>query len=374
MDSPTDLPYKTTGDPDRTRRTDPLPYSPRVDKPSSGGNGGSGLIGSAVAHYRIEAKLGQGGMGAVFLALDTKLDRRVAIKVVYAGPLDDQKTAIRFEREARTLARFRHPNLVGVYDVGAVGDLHYFAMEYIEGCTFSHWLKERGRLTPEELFPVAGQILDALSEVHRQGVTHRDLKGGNIMLSGGRAILMDFGLARPEEEAGLTSVGAVLGTPAYMAPEQAAGDPPGPTADIYSFGVIMYEALCGHVPFQGRSAMSIVQKHLTEPPPPLGNRVQGLNPKLAAIVHRCLEKMPSDRFPTCQALALAMAEVLPAPSLLQVAQAVRGDSRNSVACRAAAGKPVGPLGRRLAPCCVRIRTRARIRPRKTHQPCPGHPR
>ena len=183
------------------------------------------LVGVKLGQYRLMEKIGQGGMGAVFRGHDGALDRVVAIKVLHCGPLDDEKTALRFQREAQSLARLSHPNLLHVYNVGSEGDLHYFAMEILEGSTLGQLLRVRKRFPLDETLLIAGQLLAALKYVHEQGITHRDIKSGNIIICGQRAVLMDFGLAKDESFTGLTSVGVVLGTPEYMSPEQAEGEP-----------------------------------------------------------------------------------------------------------------------------------------------------
>ncbi|MCK6474278.1 MAG: serine/threonine protein kinase [Planctomycetes bacterium] len=277
------------------------------------------LIGRDLGQYRVLEKLGQGGMGAVFRAHDLKLDRTVALKVLYCGPLDDRKTAERFQREAISLARLQHPNLLHVYNVGSEGDLHYFAMELLEGITLSELIRRRRGLPAEEFLPLAGQLLSALHYVHRQGITHRDIKSGNIMVCGNRAVLMDFGLAKDESFTGLTSVGVVLGTPEFMSPEQAEGQSAGPPTDLYSFGVVMYEALAGEVPFRGRSAMSIIRQHMDEPPPDLTARVPGANARLAGIIQRCMAKLPEDRYADCCSLAAELLSVAATPELRALA-------------------------------------------------------
>jgi len=277
------------------------------------------LVGRLVGQYQLLEKIGQGGMGAVFKAKDRALDRTVAVKVIQSGPLDDPKFAERFNREARSLARLTHSNLLHVYNVGSEQELYYFAMELLVGDTLSSILRKRKRLTIEEFIPILAQLLGALHYVHRQGITHRDLKTGNIMICDGRAVLMDFGLAKDEQQSGLTSAGTVLGTPEYMSPEQAEGGETGPYTDIYSVGVIIFEALSGQVPFRGKSAMAIIRQHLETPPPLLSSFVHGLNPKLDAIVQRCMAKAPAERYPDCAALAAAICELYSTPELVQLA-------------------------------------------------------
>jgi serine/threonine-protein kinase len=278
-------------------------------------------MGRRLGQYRVVEKVGQGGMGCVFKAQDTALNRLVALKVLISGPLSDPRVAERFQREARCLARLSHPNLLHVYNVGTQDDLHYFAMELLEGAPLSAMVRQRGRLPPQEALVLAGQILAALDYIHRQGVTHRDIKSSNIMICADRAVLMDFGLAKEEQTPGLTTEGVVLGTPEYMAPEQAEGRPCGPATDIYSFGIVFFEMLTGQVPFTGRSALSIIRQHLDTPAPALDTRLPGADPRLVAAVSRCLAKKPEERYGSCRAVATDLVGVCPTPELSQLAGA-----------------------------------------------------
>ncbi|MCW8132184.1 MAG: serine/threonine protein kinase [Planctomycetota bacterium] len=277
------------------------------------------LIGRQLGQYRIEEKLGQGGMGMVFRAYDRHLDRDVALKVIFCGPLDDPRTAERFQREAQSLAKLSHPNLLHVHNVGTDGALLYFSMELLKGETLSQRVREHGKMPAEQLVPLMGQVLSALHYVHGQGITHRDIKGGNIMVCGARAVLMDFGLAKDERQDGLTSAGSVLGTPEYMAPEQADGQAIGPFTDLYSLGVVMYEALCGELPFTGRSALAIIRQHMEAPAPSLLAKVPGLDPRLAEAIHRCLGKTPAERYQDCAEMAADLVQVARTTELAQLA-------------------------------------------------------
>jgi serine/threonine protein kinase len=299
---------------------------PSAPKPSQGSQPGASLppnadlIGRALGKYTIVEKIGQGGMGMVFLAYDATLERDVAVKVMFVNPLDDQKQFERFLREARALARLQHPNLVHVYDVGQEPDCYYFAMELLQGETLSSAIRTRGVIPPEEFVPALGQILSALQYVHDLGVTHRDIKSGNIMLCESRAVLMDFGLAKDEHSAGLTSIGAVMGTPDYMPPESAEGIIAGPPTDLYSLGVVTFEALSGRLPFMGRSALSIIRQHVDAPPPSLASFNPKIDAVLTGIVHRLLQKNPVDRYPTCSALAKDLLRYMPTPELTALAE------------------------------------------------------
>ncbi len=266
------------------------------------------LIGKKLGQYLIKKKIGQGGMGAVYEAHDSSLDRPVALKVLHCGPLDDPKTARRFEREARCLAKLSHPSLLHVYNVGQQDDWHFFAMELLTGTTLSHAIRQAGRMAVRDVLTMASQVLSALEYVHDQGIVHRDIKSSNIMVCGDRYVLMDFGLAKEEKATGLTSVGAVLGTPEYMAPEQAEGNTEGPATDLYSFGVVLYEALAGRVPFKGRSAMAIIKQHWDTEPQPISKLVPDVPRAVCEAIHRCLAKQSKDRFQHSRELAALLSE------------------------------------------------------------------
>ncbi len=289
--------------------------SPDADAPPTGL-----LPGRKLGQYAIAEKIGEGGMGLVYKAVDTALDRTVALKVMFCAAHEDSRQAQRFIREARAMARLSHPNLLHVYSVGSEKDCHYFAMELLRGETLLSAIRRLNRIPAPDLMFYAVQIVSALYYVHKRGITHRDIKSGNIMLCGRRAVLMDFGLAKDETDSGLTSVGAIMGTPDYMPPEAAEGRTDGPPTDIYSLGVVLYEALSGRLPFLGKSAISIIRQHIDTPPPPLQSLVPEIKPELAAIVHKCLEKNPENRFADCPALARALWDIVPEQSLLDVAE------------------------------------------------------
>jgi serine/threonine protein kinase len=250
--------------------------------------------GDMLAQYRVEAKLGEGGMGVVYRAYDTRLERPVALKILLPDP-DRQQ---RLLREARAASALTHPNIVTIHEIGTAHGVDFIAMEYVEGRPLSNLIPAKG-LSVEKALDYAIQIADALAHAHAAGVVHRDLKPANIMVTGeGRVKLLDFGLARRRPAAGsatasLTVPGAITGTPAYMSPEQAEGKKADHRSDVFSFGIVLYEMLSGIQPFRRDSQLSTIAAILREPPPPLH-----LPSGLDRILRRTLEKQPEARYAT----------------------------------------------------------------------------
>ncbi|MFO0965074.1 MAG: serine/threonine-protein kinase [Gemmataceae bacterium] len=268
-----------------------------------------GSLPQSFGRYRIVKPLGQGGMGTVYLALDTKLQRQVALKVPRFMTGDPQVVA-RFLREARVAATFHHPHLCPVYDVGDVAGVHYLTMPLLGGQPLSAWLHSAGRLPEATACRLAMLIARAVHVAHQAGVIHRDLKPSNIMIQEGTApVVMDFGLARRGggQDPRLTASGVVVGTGAYMPPEQILPDSTqiGPAADVYSVGVILYEMLTGRTPFQG-SFREVLRATLTEPPPRPCRLRPDLHPEVEAICLKALAKEPSARFGSLAAMAAAL--------------------------------------------------------------------
>ncbi len=268
------------------------------------------LTSALSGRYRIERELGQGGMATVYLAEDLKHHRRVAVKVLrpeLAATLGPE----RFTREIEVAARLQHPHILGLIDSGDAGGFFYYVMPFVEGETLRDRLKRGGELPIAEAVRLLGEIAEALATAHRAGVVHRDIKPENVMLSGRHAMVMDFGVAKAVSEASgehqLTSAGVALGTPAYMAPEQATADPHlDGRVDVYALGVMGYEMLAGTPPFSGLNAQQMLAAHVTRAPAPVGQLRDGLAPALEAVVMRCLAKRPADRFQTADELVAAL--------------------------------------------------------------------
>jgi len=268
--------------------------------------------------YEVVRQLGAGGMGSVFLARDTTLDRPVAVKVI-SPELSASKTfRDRFLLEARTVAKLRHPNIVAVYAAGESAGLLYFVMEYVEGESLRDLLDREGRCDPERARRILRDLAAALAYAHEAGIVHRDIKPENILLNAqGSPLLTDFGVARAfsaaaapgaPDEGRMTGTGFVLGSPRYMSPEQATGERQlDGRSDVYALGLVGYEMLAGEPTFDATSAGSLIVKQLTERPAPLTARVPGVPPDLAAVVERALEKDPADRWPDGATMARALA-------------------------------------------------------------------
>ena len=250
--------------------------------------------------YEIGKRIGRGGMAEIFQARDILLDRPVALKVLFPEFATDPAFVERFRREAQAAANLNHPNIVGVYDWGKVNNTYYIAMEYVNGRTLADILKQSGTLTPMQVCDLISEVASALISAHHNGVIHRDIKPGNILVSTtGQVKVADFGIARAlgaGVEQGLTQTGAVMGTATYFSPEQAQGASTDQRSDIYSLGIVMYEMLCGVAPFTGENAVAIAYKQVHEHAMPLTQRLATIPTDVAAIVAKCMEKSPDDRY------------------------------------------------------------------------------
>ena len=266
------------------------------------------LVGTTLSgKYRIDARLNEGGMGTVYRGTHVLMDKTVAIKVLRPSLAADEKIVARFSREARAASRISHPNALSVTDFGEDESGHVFlVMEYLSGKTLKSVIRDEGPLPLARVVDIARQVGDALHAAHEQGVVHRDLKSDNIMLldtmTGDHAKVLDFGIAKINEPDGavdtnLTAPNLVIGTPQYMSPEQCSQDSEiDSRSDIYSFGVILYEMLVGHVPFSGDSPTMVMMKHLQDPVPSVMEERSDVPASVARVVARAMAKMPSNRY------------------------------------------------------------------------------
>ena len=283
--------------------------------------------------FEIGRELGRGAMAAVFLAHEVSLDRKVAIKVMSPGLLMDEGMAERFRREAITIANLNHPNIVSVHSVRQAQGLHFFVMRYIRGRALEQVIQQAGRLPVPIIRSILFQVGSALSYAHRSGVVHRDIKPANILIDeDGNAVVTDFGIAKVAELPSETHPGALIGTPAYMSPEQCSGDEVSGASDQYALGAVAYEMITGVTPFTG-STLTVMQAHLDKPPQPVRSRCQECPPELEAAVLRMLEKDPAARWPSiAQAKAAAAATPLAEddPLLAELCRLAASDSGTSL--------------------------------------------
>src|SRR5215475_13187005 len=281
------------------------------------------LIGCVIGHYRILSKLGEGGMGEVLLAQDTRLERRVALKLLPAEFTSDRDRVRRFEQEARAASALNHPNIITIHEIGQTkiesGDLHFIAQEFIEGQTLRRRI-EQGALSLLDALDVAVQAASALQVAHAASIVHRDIKPENIMLRpDGFIKILDFGLAKllaplqaqsgfdvekPTLELGKTAAGMILGTVAYMSPEQARGLEVDARSDIWSLGVVLYETLTGQAPFKGETFTDVIVSIIERDPPPLSRSLSKTPPELERIVMKALSKRCDERYQTIKELAI----------------------------------------------------------------------
>ena len=257
--------------------------------------------GEIAGRYRLEGRLGHGGMSTVHLAIDLRLERQVAVKLLAEHLAEDPAFVSRFQREAQAAARLVHPNIVQVFDSGR--DEHtgqyFIVMEYIEGSSCAEILRDQGWVEVDEALSIIEQACEGLHYAHRHGVVHRDVKHGNLLRAReGEVKLADFGIAKATEQSSITQVGSVLGTAAYLAPEQARGEEAGPSADLYALGVVTYQLISGRLPYEAGSLTELALKQQQEQPPMLDKLVAAVGPELAAAVAIALALDPRDRYKT----------------------------------------------------------------------------
>ena len=271
-------------------------------------------LGTVIAGYRIEERIGRGGMGVVYRAEHINLQRRAAVKIIAPDLAESEGFRERFTREARIAAALQHPNIVTVYDAGEVAGLLYLAMQYIQGEDLAAILRADGRLRPYRAIDVCRQVASALDAAHAMGLIHRDVKPANVLIEGRNAFLTDFGLTKRLDgtHAQLTRIGDVVGTIHYVAPEQIEGRKVSARSDVYSLGCLFYHCLAGQVPFALETDVAVIYAHLSEEPPKLSELRPELPEGLDAVMAKALDKSPDRRFPSCGDLISAARAVIDA--------------------------------------------------------------
>src|SRR4051812_43611949 len=281
--------------------------------------------------YRLERRLGAGGMSTVELAFDTRLERYVAVKLLAEHLAQDSSFVARFRREALAAARLVHPNVVQVFDFGLDDETgrQYIVMEHVDGQSCAEILRDEGHLGVEEAVDVLTQACRGLDYAHRNGVVHRDVKPGNLLRSrDGGVKLADFGIAKAAEQSDITKVGSVVGTAAYLSPEQARGEPAGPASDLYALGVVAYQLLAGRLPYDAASLTDLARQQDSGPPPALDRLNPEVPRSLAAAIARALEHDAEARYSDAREMEQALRDgvrgIAPAPTTAAT-RALRGD-------------------------------------------------
>ena len=287
--------------------SDRAPYAPTLVGSEFGE-----LWSALASQYAVERELGRGGMGAVFLARDLRLDRHVAIKVLPPHLAADGELRDLFIREARTAARLSHPHIVAVFRADEIAGHPFFAMPFIEGENLAERVSTRGPLPPADAVRTLREVAWALAYAHAHGVVHRDVKPENIMIErgSGRSIVTDFGIARVEFGPVFAQDALVMGTASYMSPEQIDGEPLDGRSDLYSLGVVGFHALSGTLPFTGSSVTALLDAHRRQPAPSLASMAPAVPAPIAAVIERCLAKERDARYPTGESLADALEKAL----------------------------------------------------------------
>ena len=258
--------------------------------------------------YEIIEEIGRGGFAVVYKARDPTLDRIVALKVLHAHVAENQRFLRRFEQEARTAARFDHPNIVTIYEVGEAAGQHYIAMSYLPGRGLDKVLEEAdGPLPLAQVVDIVAQVAAALEYIHQRGAIHRDVKPANVIVSdAGRATLLDFGIVRAADETKLTTAGEMMGTSQYMSPEQAEGEAVDHRSDIYALGVMAYQMCAGQAPFENTSPVVVLRLHADKAPPDPREVNPDLPDAVARVILKALAKRPEDRYPSAGGFARAL--------------------------------------------------------------------
>ena len=269
------------------------------------------LVGALLdGRYRVENPIATGGMSTVYRGLDVRLDRPVALKVMDARYAGDHQFLARFQREARAIARLKDPGLVAIYDQGNDATHPFLVMELIEGGTLRELLRERGPMPPHAMVAVLRPVLSGLGVAHRAGLVHRDIKPENVLISdAGEVKLVDFGLVRAIADAGITSTSVILGTAAYLSPEQVAGTETGPRSDVYSAGIMAFELLTGTVPFKGDSSLLVAHQRLDRDVPQPSSLIEGVPPQLDTFIARATHRDAAERYADATEMGAALAAI-----------------------------------------------------------------
>jgi serine/threonine-protein kinase len=309
------------------------------------------VSGSTIAdRYVLGDRLGSGGMSTVYRAQDRVLERTVAVKVLAEHLSDDEKFVARFRREALAVAKLVHPNIVQVYDTGVDAGRHFIVMEYVEGRSGAQLLQRDGALEPSVAVEIAAQACAGLEYAHRMGIIHRDVKPGNLMVIGGPAggppemtvKLADFGIARAAEQTRLTQVGSVVGTAAYLSPEQSRGEEATPISDVYSLGVVTYQLLTARLPYEGNSLAELAIRRENERPLPPTSYDKNISDPLSKAVLRALENEPEDRYVDALAYGAALRAGLAGIAPAAEATTRLVDQRSTAATRVVPREPRTP--------------------------------
>lgn len=269
------------------------------------------LVGAVLdGRYRVETRIATGGMSTVYRGLDMRLDRPVALKVMDTRYSGDHQFLTRFQREARAIARLKHPGLVAIYDQGNDATHPFLVMELVDGGTLRELLRERGPMPPHAVAAVLRPVLGGLGVAHRAGLVHRDIKPENVLISDdGEVKLVDFGLVRAIAEAGITSTSVILGTAGYLSPEQVEGGPIGPRSDVYSAGIMAFELLTGTTPFRGDNVLSVAHQRLDHDVPAPSSVIDGVPMEFDDFIVRATARNPDDRFPDAVAMSAELEDI-----------------------------------------------------------------
>ena len=297
-----------------------------------------GTLTTLSGRYRLVRRIATGGMGAVHEAIDERLGRPVAVKLLKEEYVDDPTFVARFVREARAAAALGHPNIAQVFDSGQDGDVHFIVMEFVDGKHLGQVLREQGRLDARVAVDVVGQVCEALAVAHAAGIVHRDIKPGNVLVrADGHVKVTDFGIAHRSGDTALTGTGMVLGTAQYLSPEQASGQVATPASDVYAAGVLLYQLLTGAVPFEGDSPLAVALAHVRDDVPPVRELAPEVPASVAAVVAHATVKDPEQRYPDAQHMAHALRGVptqcpsTPGPATIPMTAPVTGPTAHSTA-------------------------------------------